>query len=217
MKKESNQKTNTDKNEQNINPSKQLGIRVRELRQARNLTIRALASQSGISANALSMIENGQTSPTISTVQQIANGLNIQLVEFFKLEKNEKHIIYVRHTDRPKLELKSAILENLGENLAGKPISVMVVTLRPCLSSGRAPLVHSGLEFAYCLNGKILCVVDTVSYLLEVGDSIVFESRFPHQWQNVSSDISQFIHVLIPSCPQDSSIHDHFEAPCIKT
>jgi hypothetical protein len=37
-----------------------------------NLTIRALASQSGLAVNTLSLIENGKTSPSVSTLQQLA-------------------------------------------------------------------------------------------------------------------------------------------------
>ena len=54
----------------------ELGKRVRELRNRRGLTIRELASKSGISINTLSLIENGKTSPSVSTLRRIASAFN---------------------------------------------------------------------------------------------------------------------------------------------
>ena len=42
-----------------------VGVRLRELRQDRGMSMRALARKSGLSANALSMIERGRTSPSV--------------------------------------------------------------------------------------------------------------------------------------------------------
>ena len=48
---------------QNDAVSVNIGERLRELREARNISMRALATKSGLSANALSMIERGKASP----------------------------------------------------------------------------------------------------------------------------------------------------------
>ena len=44
---------------------------LRELREARGISMRALATKSGLSANALSMIERGKTSPSVSTLYKL--------------------------------------------------------------------------------------------------------------------------------------------------
>ena len=48
-----------------------VGARLKELREARNISMRTLATKSGLSANALSMIERGKTSPSVSTFTSI--------------------------------------------------------------------------------------------------------------------------------------------------
>jgi transcriptional regulator with XRE-family HTH domain len=45
-----------------------VGNRLRQLREARKVSMRTLATMSGLSANALSMIERGKTSPSVSTL-----------------------------------------------------------------------------------------------------------------------------------------------------
>ncbi len=52
-----------------------VGERLRELREARNISMRTLASRSGLSANALSMIERGKASPSVSTLYKLADAL----------------------------------------------------------------------------------------------------------------------------------------------
>jgi transcriptional regulator with XRE-family HTH domain len=54
-----------------------VGESIRRLREAHNLSMRALAKASGLSANALSMIERGKTSPSISTLYKLADALGV--------------------------------------------------------------------------------------------------------------------------------------------
>ena len=62
-----------------------VGLRLKELREARNISMRALATKSGLSANALSMIERGKTSPSVSTLYKLADALGVSIPEFFHL------------------------------------------------------------------------------------------------------------------------------------
>ena len=60
-----------------------VGGRLRELRQGIGLSMRALARMSGLSANALSMIERGKTSPSVSTLYKLATAMGIPITAFF--------------------------------------------------------------------------------------------------------------------------------------
>ena len=63
-----------------------VGVRLRELRQERDMSMRALARESGLSANALSMIERGRTSPSVSTLYKLADAMRIPITAFFREE-----------------------------------------------------------------------------------------------------------------------------------
>jgi transcriptional regulator with XRE-family HTH domain len=60
-----------------------VGARLRELRDERNISMRSLATKSGLSANALSMIERGKTSPSVSTLYKLADALGVPVTSFF--------------------------------------------------------------------------------------------------------------------------------------
>ena len=61
-----------------------VGHRLREFRATRGLSLRALAEQSGLNVNTLSLIENQRTSPSVSTLQQLAQTLQVPLSAFFE-------------------------------------------------------------------------------------------------------------------------------------
>ncbi len=68
----------------------QVGQRLRELRQQKNLSVRALASLSGLAINTLSMIENGRTSPSVSTLQVLARALEVPIASFFERRRSKR-------------------------------------------------------------------------------------------------------------------------------
>lgn len=187
-----------------------LGDRIRDLRQQKNLSVRALAGVSGLAINTLSMIENGRTSPSVSTLQILARALEVPIAAFFEQPAVEKRIVYVRSRQRPVVRVDTTRLEHLGKDLAGNAVQPFVVTLEPGSGSGQSLIVHTGHEFVYCLSGQVLYSIDGESYLLESGDSIVFESHLPHHWKNTGSEPAQVILVLIPTDLRDTPAERHF-------
>jgi transcriptional regulator with XRE-family HTH domain len=187
-----------------------VGERLRDLRQQKNLSVRALASLSGLAINTLSMIENGRTSPSVSTLQILARALEVPIAAFFEQAAVEKKIVHVRKEQRPIVTVDTTRLEHLGKDLAGNAVQPFVVTLQPGSGSGHSLIVHTGHEFVYCLSGQVLYSIEEETYLLEAGDSIVFESHLPHRWENTGTGPAQVILVLIPADVRDAPAERHF-------
>ena len=73
--------------------AKDVGKRIKELREERQLTQYALAHQSGVSPTYIYQLERGEKSPTIEYLEHICWGLGVTLAEFFKdptTPKNDK-------------------------------------------------------------------------------------------------------------------------------
>jgi transcriptional regulator with XRE-family HTH domain len=188
----------------------QVGERLRDLRQQKKLSVRALAARSGLAINTLSMIENSKTSPSVSTLQILARALEVPIGAFFEQETIEKKVIHVRRSQRPMVTVDTTRLEHLGKDLAGNAVQPFVVMLEPGSASGQGLIVHTGHEFVYCLNGQVQYTIEGKTYLLEPGDSIVFESHLPHRWENTGSNPAQLILVLIPADIRDTPAERHF-------
>src|SRR5947209_8194397 len=78
-----------------------LGLRVRALREAMNLSLRDLAERSGVSAPMLSQVERGETCPTLHVAARIAAGLELRLSQLLRLDE-EGAVSVVRRQERRK-------------------------------------------------------------------------------------------------------------------
>jgi transcriptional regulator with XRE-family HTH domain len=187
-----------------------VGGSLRRLREECNLTIRALAEKSGLAINTLSLIENGKSSPSVSTLQQLAVVLEVPITAFFENEAPQKTITCIKTDQRPRATFDYGILEDLGAGSSIAAVKPFVVTLDPNAGSGPKEIVHTGYEFVFCLEGRILYTIEGHTYLLEAGDSLLFEAHFPHCWQNLGPGSSQSILVLYPTDEHDDPTERHF-------
>jgi len=187
-----------------------VGRRLRELRNERGYSIRLLAENSGLNFNTLSLIENGRTSPSVSTLQQLALALDIPMATFFETGVSEKKIIYQKAGQHPRAAFSHGILEDLGTGLARREVEPFVVTLEPGADSGPTPIVHTGLEFVYCLDGQIVYSIEEQTIRLEPGDSLIFEAHLPHRWRNETCITSRSLLLLCPADTRDRPTELHF-------
>jgi transcriptional regulator with XRE-family HTH domain len=187
-----------------------VGRRLRELRSERGLSIRALARQSGLNVNTLSMIENGKTSPSVSTLQQVAAALEIPINAFFEVKTPPQAIIYQKASERQFAVFSYGTLADLGAGFAHPDLEPFIVRLEPQTDSGDTPIVHTGLEFVFCLEGCLSYEVDGQVFSLVPGDSLIFEAHLPHRWRNAGDVPSRSLLMLSPSDERDRPDERHF-------
>lgn len=187
-----------------------VGSRLRTLRGERALTIRALAEKSGLSTNTLSLIENGHSSPSVATLQQLAWALEVPIAAFFDAEPDSSSPAYVRADSRPRAHFEHGLLEDLSFGASAGVIEPFLVTLEPGAGSGPGTVVHTGYEFLFCLEGRLACTVAERTYLLEPGDSLMFQACQPHCWQNLGAGTARTLLVLQPTDENDSPTERHF-------
>lgn len=187
-----------------------VGRRLRAMRTARGLTMRVLAEMSGLSVNTLSLIERGRTSPSVSTLQQLATQLQEPISAFFDPPSNNQHVLYQKSGQRPRVPLKQGTLENLGEGMPRIGAEPLIFIMEGDAESGKSPCVHSGREFVYCLEGQILFFIGDSTYFLTPGDSLLFDAYIPHRWKNLDSSPSSALFVFCPTEIHDYPIDGHF-------
>jgi transcriptional regulator with XRE-family HTH domain len=173
-----------------------VGKRLHELREAREISMRALAARSGLSANALSMIERGRTSPSVSTLYKLAEALGVPVTEFFAPGVDKQRAVLVRTDERTRVPFAHGVWEGLGgEKFTGR-VEPFVMTLETGASSGTHPMVHTGHEFVYVLRGRLEYLVEDERYELEAGDSLLFAAQLQHRWRNPGHTVANVLIVL---------------------
>jgi transcriptional regulator with XRE-family HTH domain len=173
-----------------------VGSRLRELRLERGKSMRALARTSGLSTNALSMIERGRTSPSVSTLYKIADALEVPITAFFRLEPPRQDIVFRKSTERTRVNLTNGFWEGLGgESFVGH-VEPFMITLHSGATSGPFGMLHSGHEFVLCLSGNIQYEVEGYFYNLFPGDSLLFAAQLRHRWRNLGQELASAVIVL---------------------
>ena len=118
-----------------------VGTRLRQLREARKVSLRALAHTSGLSANALSMIERGMSSPSVSTLYRLADALEIPITDFFSPNAELQKVVFIKAEERTRLPFLRGLWEGLGgEQFTGRVMPFMI-TLENGASSGPALMI----------------------------------------------------------------------------
>ena len=188
-----------------------VGFHLRNLRTTRGYSIRTLAEMSGLNFNTLSLIENNKSSPSVSTLQQLAVALQVPITAFFDTETRHQDVVFQKKGKRPTATFSHGTLEDLGTGLALGNGIPLVMTLEPGSSSGPDLLVHTGQEFVYCLSGYLSYTVSENTYNLEEGDSLIFQAHQTHRWENSGTVTAQFILILCPADDNDHSAEQHFK------
>ena len=173
-----------------------VGGRLRELRQGRDMSMRALARASGLSTNALSMIERAKTSPSVSTLYKLAEALEVPITAFFRAEPERKPVVFCRASERSRVEFELGLWEGLGGELFTGHVEPFMLFLEPGASSGPYGMLHTGHEFVMCLSGQLEYAVEEEVYLLNPGDSLLFAAQLSHSWHNPGSTVTRAVIVL---------------------
>ncbi len=182
-------------NENNL-LSVDVGSRLKELREARHISMRELARRSDLSANALSMIERNLTSPSVSTLNKLATAMEIPITAFFRHNPEKHNVVFCKSSERNRVPFVKGLWEGLGGEAFMGRIEAFMLTLEPGGSSGPHGMLHTGHEFVYCLSGNLEYEVVSEKYQLESGDSLIFASQLMHRWQNNGKKVCKAIIVI---------------------
>lgn len=174
-----------------------IGIKIRQLRLAKNLTLAQLAGEIQKTKSYLSQVERGLIEPSIKALRLLSKALDVPM--FYFLMDNKNHRGIVRKGERKRLAFSSSSLtyELLSPDL-NHEMEVVQVTLKPGSSTYEEPISHKGEEFIFILSGIMEIQLAHEIFVLDEGDSIYFMGSIPHKTTNISSEDLVFISAITP-------------------
>ncbi|WP_396642393.1 helix-turn-helix domain-containing protein [Microbacterium sp.] len=162
-----------------------IGQRLREYRTAASMTAADLAGLTGLSRAMISRIESATTSCSLTTLQKLADGLNIPVTALFRGVDTDREAIYTP-SGHGAITVRTGTTHgheyaSLGHlrSSAGPALEPTLVTLNE--ASMVFPLFqHPGPEFLYMLEGLMIYGHGAYEYRLAPGDSLLIDGEGPH-------------------------------------
>lgn len=180
---------------------KVVGNKLKSTRLKRDMTIQELAKLSTVSANMISRIERGLTTPSVEILVKLASSFGLSISYFVEEAQRGGVVVFTRAGEGHPIfffEDKHSIV-SLTQGVRDPGFSVFIDTLEPGCASGAGGMVQSGEEFAMVLDGQVEFFIDEDSYQLSPGDSIAFKASHPHRWHNLHDGQTRILWVVSPA------------------
>lgn len=173
-----------------------IGEKLRSLRQKNNLTQKELADRCELSKGFISQLESNQTSPSLSTLEDVLTALGSSFGEFFSDEQDDnpvcrKEDVFIKESG------DGVTIHWLIPNAQKKDIEPILVSLEPGAQT-ETDLPHMGEEFGYVLAGTVTLVLGEKRYRVRKGDSFSYKPAQQHYLMNPGKTPASVLWVCTP-------------------
>jgi transcriptional regulator with XRE-family HTH domain len=175
-----------------------VGPRLRQLRHARRLTLRAVADAAAVSESFLSQVERGRASASISSLKRIADALGVEIHELFAPRPNGTSRA-IRSGDGEVLSFGRGARKRLLTPRPLEALEVVVCEFDAGGHSGDEPYTHGDAEeLCVVLEGEVEHQVGDDVWRLAPGDAVHYRSSVPHRTANPGTTRARVLYVVTP-------------------
>jgi transcriptional regulator with XRE-family HTH domain len=185
-----------------------IGREVRAFRKAQGTTVSELSETTGLSIGMLSKIENGNTSPSLSTLQTLANALSVPLTSFFRQYEERREAVHTKAGNGVETEREGTraghqynLLGHIGSNSSGVIVEPYLIELTT-ESDTFETFQHGGIETIYMLEGAVDYRHGAETYPLRPGDTLFFDADAPHGPETLVELPAKYLSII--SYPQNA-------------
>ncbi|MFJ6560015.1 helix-turn-helix domain-containing protein [Streptomyces sp. NPDC091412] len=178
-----------------------LGVRVREYRTMRRMSLRALGEAAQASPGFLSQLERGQANASIGMLRRIAAALGLTVADLFDQDSAPGPRV-VRRADRPMLQTAPGSRKFLISQRPLSHLEVYAGEFDPGASTGDDAYTHGdSQEILLVISGAVRVELDGQAHDLGAGDSIEYRSSAPHRVVNRHEAPAEILWIISPPTP----------------
>jgi transcriptional regulator with XRE-family HTH domain len=175
----------------------EMGQRIRESRQAKGLSLRAVAGVAGISQSFLSQVERGVASPSVSTLIRIADAVERPVASLLAGSDPSERI--VRADDRRQLSHpRRWWVDEFLTPAAARRLQVNLTTIEPGFPGEPAHTHASDEELVIVLEGVMTIDVAGEHFELGEGDALLLDPTLPHNFANPGTIPARVLWIMTP-------------------
>src|SRR5487761_224259 len=181
-----------------LDASRELGARIREVRRKKKMTLRDAAVAAGVSESFLSQVERGLANPSVASLRRIADAMHEQVASFFVGEPQSGML--VRAGERRRLVHPMGGLEDyLLTPATARSLQIIYCVVGPGEGSGPEPYTHvADEECVVLLDGPLEVGLGTETFSLGVGDALLLDPKEPHSFHNPGTERATVLWVQTP-------------------
>lgn len=163
-----------------------IGPQLRAARQARGLTLDAVAEGAGLTRSFMSRLERDVVSPSVASLVAVCDVLGLGVGELFE----QPTTAVVRHGEGSPINFGgTGVEETLLSPGMQKEVQVIRSHLHPGGHGGeQLYALDCDVEFVFVVSGSLVVVLSDEHITLEAGDALTFPGRAPHTWRNASAE-----------------------------
>ena len=165
-------------------PEDKLGLRIREMRRTRGLSLDKLAQKTGYTKGYLSKVENSDKAPPVSTLIVLAEALGTTMSELFGEDRSHSACSLVKKDQRLLMARGGTAFgysyETLAHSYLHRRMEPYLLTI-PAENVKGGVFQHKGEEMMLVVQGTMRFIHGDQEYLVEEGDCVYFDSGIPHR------------------------------------
>ena len=165
-----------------------LGPRLKTLRAHQGLSQRKLASLSGVSNATISLIEHGQTDPSMGLLKRILDAMGVSFAEFFSADDRQPEKYFYTRDELSEISRGPISYLQVGSDLSDGQLQILYERYQPGADTGQSMLSHDAEEGGIILQGRLEVTVGEKVQVLTAGGAYRFNSRLPHRFRNTGKE-----------------------------
>lgn len=170
---------------------REVGPRLRALRQRRGATLAQLSRTTGISVSTLSRLESGQRRPTLELLLPLARAHQAPLDELVGAPPTGDPRIHPRPIRR-----NGMTFIPLTRRPGGLQAYKLIIPARPARKPDQQ--VHEGYEWLYVLSGRLRLLLGEHDLVLTAGEVAEFDTHVPHWFGNPGPEPAEILSLFGP-------------------
>jgi len=172
--------------------------RLRALRRVYGLSQRELARRTGLANGTISLIEQGQVSPSIASLKRLLQGFPLSLGEFFTFDLERQARCFYRAEELPEIAGGKLSYRLVAGDRSERRLQVLHEHYAAQGDTGTEMLSHQGEEAGVVVRGRIELTIGSQTQVLSAGDAYYFDSRLPHRFRNLGEETCEIVSVCTP-------------------
>lgn len=178
---------------------KQIGERLRGLREVLDIPVEDVAALCGITVNHYEKMESGESELSVANLQKIAKkyGVSLDVLMFGEEPKMNAYFLTRKGQGKSVERRKAYQYESLASGFRGRKADPFIVTVEPKTANTPKEMnSHPGQEFNMVLEGTMELTIGSKSLILNEGDSIYFDATHPHGMRTLNEKPVRFLAII---------------------